>query len=327
MKTLQILPPLKRLIYFRLNVLYLILFIIISEPVSLSARGFEFKPGKEMSIIPFKYIEGLIIISLKIENKDVNLILDTGVPNIVLFDRIGSYGLKPDTQKRISFSGIGSDNIILGKRVSEVSAEGNIIGSGLALLIIPPNDLSKSFKMKINGLIGYDLFSRFLVTIDYTNNQLILTNPKSFTPLGFYQQKDLFLIHTKPYLKFNLTIPGVEEKEYSLLVDTGAGYDLLLNYNPYPEDKKKRNNYLGSGLTGHILGKLYTIKGIYFDNFFFNNFLVSIPYTSFYKNKDLMKNRDGTLGGKFLHKFEKVVIDYSNKKIYFQRGPLMAKTN
>ncbi|CAN5453169.1 hypothetical protein BH23BAC1_BH23BAC1_17470 [soil metagenome] len=307
------------------RILVFILFIL-QIPSTLLARGFEFKPGKEISIINFKYIDGLIILPFKIEKKEVNLVLDTGIPNIILFEKFGSYGLKPETNKEILFSGIGTGNLIKGKRVTEVNAEAeNIIGSGLALLIIPQNNLSKNFKMKINGLIGYDLFSRFLVTIDYVKRQLILTNPKSFKALDFYLQKELILVDTKPYLKFNMNIPGVEEKEYSFFLDTGAGYDLMLLDNPYPEDKKKKYHHLGNGLSGNILGRLHLVDEIYFDDFYFNKFFVSVPFTSTYMDNDLMKGRDGTLGGKFLHKFDKVVIDYSNKKIYFQNGPLLAK--
>ena len=312
---------------YKLQIGLALLLYLLIEPNFLIARGFEFKPGKEMAVIPFKYIDGLIILPLTIEKKEVNLILDTGVQNIVLFDRAGSYGLKTESDNHIYFSGIGTGSLIKGKRASEVKAEAdNIEGSGLALLIIPQNNLSKNFKMQINGLIGYDLFSRFLVTIDYTQKQLILSHPRSFNPIN-YQQKDLSILKTKPYLKFNLSIPGVEDKEYSFFIDTGASFDLMLNYNLYPEDKRRKSYLLGSGLTGNILGKLYSIDEIYFDNFLFNKFLVSIPTTSSYLDQELMINRDGTLGGKFLHKFDKVAIDYSNKKIYFHRGPLLATKN
>jgi hypothetical protein len=159
-----------------LNVFLIIISIsLILEPYTLQGRGFKFKSGREKSIIPFHYLEGLIILPFKMENKRVNLILDTGISNIVLFDRMEKYGLKQDIERDILFSGIGKSHIIKGKLIPEVKIEADgIEGSGLAVVIIPQKFLINKL-MNINGMIGYDLFSKFMVTIDYAKNQIILT--------------------------------------------------------------------------------------------------------------------------------------------------------
>lgn len=303
-----------------------IFFIVISlslvlEPYTLLGRGFKFKSGREKSIIPFNYIEGLIILPFKMENKRVNLILDTGISNIVLFDKMGKYGLKQNMEKDILFSGIGRSHIIKGKLIPEVKMEtDDIEGSGLAVVIIPQKFLDKKL-MNINGMIGYDLFSKFMVTIDYTKKQIILTYPKKVSPADYYE-KELVFIGTKPHVNFYLSIPGIDEKGHLFFIDTGACFDLLLNHNPFSKNSKK--DILGSGLTGNVKGKSYLIKDIYFENFYLYNLIISIPASGTYLDKNLMRTRDGTLGGKFLEKFKKVVIDYSNKKIYFQRDYLFA---
>ncbi len=309
---------------------YSIIFIIIMLilPMATTARGFDFKKGKENTVINFQNINGLVILPFKIGNSEVNLILDTGIRNIILFDRRGSYGLNPDPDKQILFSGIGTGKTIRGKIATEVKMESNDIeGSGLAVVIIPQNDFSKKLNMEVHGLIGYDIFSRFLVTIDYKNNQLILSRTEDKNPIN-YQQMNLILVDSKPYLVSNLSIPGIEDKSYTFFIDTGAGYDLTLNHNPYSGNKKKKKVILGSGLTGDIKGTAHFVRNMYIGNFYFNNFLITIPSSGVYIDKELMADRDGTLGGKFLERFDKVVFDYSNQKIYFQTGTLLAdKTN
>lgn len=296
----------------------LLAIIFLLNPETLSARGLKFKIGKDKSFIPFDYIDGHIILPFIIGNKKVKLILDTGSNGLVLFQRIGSYGLKPEPNKHVLFSGVGTDAIIKGKLYANVNVESkDIEGTGITVVIIPKNDVSIRLKNKVNGLIGYDLFSRFLVTIDYSKSRIILSHPKDFIPLGFYLEKELIILDSRPYLNFNLTIPGVDDIEHFFFIDTGAGFDLMLNSGSHSLKNNKIDYYLGSGLTGDIKGKFYWVHHIQFDDLVLNNFLISVPNSGNYQDKDQMKNRDGTLGGKFLQKFEKVVFDYSNSKIYF----------
>jgi hypothetical protein len=209
--------------------------------------------------------------------------------------------------------------------VSEVKIESRQIeGSGLAVILIPQNDIFKNLKPKVNGLIGYDIFSKFLVSIDYKKNLLILIKPQDFTPLENYQQMDLKLIDTKPYIEPTLNFDGINKETYKFFIDSGAGYDIMLNQPTGFKNKKKKKLILGKGLTGEFQGQFYFAHNFILENFYFNNLNILIPTSGTYTVNDLMDERDGTLGGKFLERFEKVIFDYSNNKIYFKANHLIA---
>lgn len=324
MVSFQILKKIKelRLVWFLFLLIFSFCFFV--SPTTLLARGIKFKPGLNSTTISFHNSNGLIIVPFKIGNVSVNLILDSGVRGILLFDKAGSYGLKSKPGLEIAFSGIGKGTEVKGKLISEVKLDApGIVGTGLAVVLIPDNTLPKNFDTEVNGLIGYDIFSKFLVTIDYKSSKLTLSEPKNFNSGNSFQQMDLILSGTKPYIKSNITSDDFEGV-YTFFIDTGASFDLILNNNPFKEKNKNRKGIIGIGLTGNVKGKHHLMKDFYFSNFYLNNFSIAIPTSGVYLNQELMHDRDGTLGGKFLQRFEVVVFDYSNNKVYFKTNELMA---
>jgi hypothetical protein len=309
----------KQIKFDKLHFLILITFLYVIGPSELFARGISFKPGKSISIIPFKNLNGLIIIVVKIQNQEVNLILDSGVRNIVLFNKAGHYGLKNKSEKHIYFSGIGNEKIVKGELFIEANLEApNIEGTGLAVVVIPSNHNIKALSADVNGLIGYDLFSKFLVAVDYKQNIIMLLDPSHFYPDHAYQKLEMNIVDTKPYLETSLSFLEFEEKNLNFFIDTGASFNLVISQNPFPEDNKNKNKYLAYGLTGLFKVKSHLIKDIYINKIHYSDFLLWVPLSSVYLTRTLISDRDGTLGGIFLQNFEEVVFDYSNEKIYFK---------
>lgn len=73
------------------------------------------------------------------------------------------------------------------------------------------------------GILGSDLFRRYVVSLDYETNRMSLYEPATFDAAGFGESVPITLQKEKPHVRVLLTVPGQPPVERTLLVDTGSG--------------------------------------------------------------------------------------------------------
>ena len=301
----------------------LLVFFITLLPLQSSAdkiSGFYLDEGFNTSSFKFKSAHNLIIMPVVIEGRKLNLIFDTGMTSILVFDKKSIENWKEREKHIIKFSGLGNGGLVKGFRLDGVSVKmPNIIGNGISIVVTPSTGFPEEIDgIKIHGVFGYQLLAKFIVQIDYRKNIITLTDPEHFIPPVNASTIDLNVFNTKPYIKCAVII---DEKEHylNLLVDTGAEAPLILrsksiNY----QNSSSGYGHLGVGLSGNVVGKKVMINDLVLGSHHLSkDFEALVPSQKSFPNENPKLIRDGTIGGETLKQF-RVTFDYFNYKLYLE---------
>ncbi len=297
----------------------LLFFFICSLSSAKDYKGFNFMDDKLETSIKFRLINDLVIIPVKINDEmELNLVLDTGGRSVILFGNNFKKKLKLIKQEAI-LNGYGKNR---GKTAS-ISLDnkvqlGDALGKGISILITNgryffPYD----GETKIHGIIGYQIFSRFVVTIDYKNEKLTLTEPDFYRAPSDYRAMDLTLKDTKPYIKMDYQITEDVKSNGFFHIDTGSSREVLM-FIQEGEDKLSDVNVkrcsVGKGLNGYISGYKGFRSNVLFEDMEADSryFVVKREFSS----REL-RHAEGSIGSAFLKNFT-IVIDYVNEKFYYR---------
>lgn len=288
-------------------------------------RMFTLAGGQKSVHLPFVSVDNLIVVKGRL-NGDIplNLILDTGAPSNLLIDPRISRQLNQDNAKEISFSGTGSgQGPIQGRIMIGLSLEiGEIRGHDIAMVATStkPELFKRVTTLPVHGVLGYPFFHQFVITVDYANHLLTISEPKYFIPAFDAQALHFSLVNSKPVLCNSLTI-GKHIFPGRLLIDTGASHELLLNKSLGAKTKdlclRKTQEKLGSGFGGDIYGTKGMLPHLQLGTQEFRNVHVLLPDKGQYA-KLISLDQDGAIGNGLLKDFV-VTIDYFRKTMYLQK--------
>lgn len=306
--------------------------LLINTCLSSTAKGqkeFGFKmPLKTKKIeIPFERHNNLIVIPVTVnEFLTLKFILDTGVETAILTEKLYADILNVNYLREIVIAGPGAIDSIEALVANNVSFSlpGGIFGENMNLLVLKDDylKLSENIGEDVHGIIGYDIFSRFVVNINYKDQLITLYDPSSFKKPRRSQKLPITIINRKPFLTASVT-QNNQRANLDMMIDTGASHAALIDYSQVTSinlPEKKMETQLGRGIAGEILGYVGRMDSLQIDNFQFENMLVSAPFEGAY-NKTIKRGaRIGTFGGELLHRFN-VTFDYSRSTIYLQKSP------
>ena len=108
-------------------------------------------------------------------------------------------------------------------QISEATLENlNILASSF-------EKLEAGFGRHVDGIIGYDLFRRFVVEIDYAARTMGLYEPKSYQYNGPERRIPLRIKDDLAFVQCRIELDGRDEVEGEFQLDTGEGGALKLN--------------------------------------------------------------------------------------------------
>ncbi len=313
-------------------VVSLILFILMINTCLCSTAngqrefGFRMPDGRKRIDIPFEQHNNLIVIPITINRfLTLKFILDTGVETAILTEKMYADVLDINYLREITIAGPGiidSVQAFVANRAT-FTLPGGIVGYNMNMLVLKEDylKLSENIGEDVHGIIGYDIFSRFVVEIDYDNNLLTLHDPKKFKKFKKDVAVPISIEKGKPFI--TATIKQEDKKaNLDLMIDTGASHAALLDYQnvegiSLPEERIITR--LGRGIAGEIPGYVGRMDSVKIDCFSFNEMLVSAPFEGAYNKVIKRGTRVGTFGGDLLTRF-KVTLDYRNKKVYLKKG-------
>lgn len=293
-----------------------------------SDLGFKLLNNRKSVKIPFKGVSNLIVIPVMVENQiPLQFVLDTGVKTAILTDRIYGDLIGINYVRKYTLRGAGKFQVVEAYVASDVSFYlPDIEGNSLTLIVLEEDylDLSSQLGFKVDGILGYDFFSRFVVKIDYESQELTIYDPKYFKPPKRHKKVKLKIENTKPYIELMMREKeGTKERPLSLMLDTGASHALLLHQDEsnkrYSLPEKTLFSTLGRGLGGDVFGHIGRIESLRLQDFYFEQVLASFPQDSTYGNAEDWSDRGGTIGGNFLNRFT-VTIDYPGEAVYLKKG-------
>lgn len=310
-----------------------ILFSITSfHAQSQQTLGFKMPEGKSRITIPIEVFSNLIVMPVVINGQlPLKFILDTGVRTAILTEKSYSDILGLPYSRQYSIATPGGEHLLTAYIANNVSIyiPPGIMGTGHAMLVLEKDylELRNYLGAEVHGVLGYELFSRFVVLVNYQEKFIELIDPAVFKPKGKFQILDITVEDTKPFLK-TYALLG-KKKEVKLLVDTGASHGLMLDPESDKEivvPEKNISTVIGRALGGEITGKIGRIESLDFGKFVLKNVVTSYPDPNSYMDtlKATSVVRNGSIGGEVLTRFT-VIFHYSKEKMYLKKNAVFKK--
>ena len=311
--------------YFRTLILTILVFLAGTKTAK-SQFGFSLTGGNTEVTIPFEVHNNLIIIPVVLNNAiPLKFILDTGVRTAILTEKTISDLMQISYDRKISIVGGGGGDTVDAYIAHNVTLHlPGVQGKGQPILILAQDylRLKNSMGHNIHGILGYEIFGRFVVKIDYVNRMLTLIEPAAFKPKRKDKAIPLTIEDTKPYISVMLTINDTTSVNSKLMIDSGASHSLLLDAASHEDitiPEKVVDGKLGRGLTGDIEGYLGRVEKIRLEEFEFKNIIASFPDEVSYRSIREGTERNGTVGSGLLSRFY-VTYDYLNSKLYLKKN-------
>jgi hypothetical protein len=303
--------------------LLLIFFLAPSLPAQAVEKHFTLTGNQQSVKLPIRIVNNLVVVSASLNNSTpVNLILDTGTPNIILTHPKINRPLYRQKGKEIYFSGAGNEyKKLKGKVLNGLSLTmPGIEGKDLAMIVTrnPLPMLEYVAGVPIHGILGYPFFQQFIVSIDYANQMLTVSDGRTFQPDAAAEVLKMQWENTNPLIVSNLTVQQ-NTVPSKLMVDTGSSHYLLINHSPTGKNLGIGPRVrLGTGFGGAIYGRRGKVSAMQLADLEIRNVRAAFPDKGQYANADF-QDRNGTIGGGFLHNFV-VTFDYSKEVLYLKRS-------
>jgi len=289
--------------------------------------GFSISDGRQRVDIPIQVVNNLIVVPVILnETLPLKFIVDTGVRTAILTQKAFSDILHLEYSRKYSISGAGGEKVIDAYVTNNVSLRlPGVEGRGHAMLVLEEDylELRNYLGTDVHGILGYELFSRFIVKFDYQKKIMTLMTPGKFRAGRKFSAIPIRIQDTKPYLLAPISIDEGHALNAKLLVDTGASHGLMLE----PESdsrirlpEKTVRGTIGRGLGGPISGQIGRIESIELGGRILRNVLVNFPDSDSYFADSLFLervDRNGTLGGEILSRFH-VIFNFPQEKIFLK---------
>jgi Aspartyl protease/PDZ domain len=284
---------------------------------TVTKMDFSIAGGAHQTTVPFHLINNHIYTDVWLNGKGpYRLLVDTGGVNIVTPTVAKELGLSVQGQMEGRGAGEGTMDTGLTK-VAEVRV-GDAVIKDQVFAVLPFESFADVEGVPENGLIGYEVFRRFIARVDYGKSDLTLIDPAHFDPAKAGVEV--------PFV-FTAHIPTVQAEIDGLTgefqIDTGARSELTLTdpfsvaHNLRAAHPKGVDAVTGWGVGGASRGYVTVLGALKVGGVTF-----TAPVTTLANEKRGAFGEGsfaGNIGGGLLKQYV-VTFDYGHQKMYFAAG-------
>jgi hypothetical protein len=272
---------------------------------------FVFAEGKTSTRIPFELINNHIYLNVIINGQGpFRLLLDTGGANIVTPTVAAELGLEPEGA--VQGRGVGEESEDVSFMKVETMTIGDITLSNQLFMAFPLESFGNIEGVPFLGIVGYEVFKRFVVMVDYERSLITLTVPSAFEYGGNGKVVPFqFSGHTPQVVGSIDGIPGKFD------IDTGARSSLSL-FSPFVKEHDLEAHFVG----GSVRSQVTRAEVLWLGDVEVRNPVTTLslqqsgaftdPYVA------------GNVGAGVLKRFN-VTFDYENQKIIFEPNANFSK--
>jgi len=268
---------------------------------------------------PFLQVTGGVVIiqaQLAPFSDTLQFIFDTGSSGISLDSATAHYlGLRP------TFDGLLIRGIAGTREVPQLRNQSLTIGSlrtdSLNFYINDYSVLTSIYGVRIDGVIGYALLSRYIVNIDYEKQYIEWFAPGlyPYPRKGTLLRPSINKLPAHPFL-----IQELQAKSYPLLIDIGAGLNMLFSERFAKEAgvlDPNRKSWVtsGEGIGGQIELRLTLLKSLRIGPYRFKKIPITIFDDSY--NVTNYPHWAGLIGNDLLRRFN-TVLNYPAAEIHLK---------
>lgn len=210
---------------------------------------------KEMTL-RYRSVKNLIVLPVTINDSiTVNLILDTGCRNLVLFGKKFRHLMNINSDRPIQFSGLGSGKPVIGNlSLGNKIAIQQVLGERIAVVVVPSKNILSAYK-DVDGVIGFELFLKFEIELN-PSEKIIKFRPAqhSNVPEGF-STVPLRIVDLRPVMDSRVKLEEQFPLTCDLMIDTGSNLGLLLKTTELAQfESRAHKKVIGFGFNGQVSG-------------------------------------------------------------------------
>ncbi len=294
-----------------------------STTVGLFTKPPDRDPDMGMStdpaVVPIEVVYGgLIFVKVQINDQPMSFIFDTGAEFTLLnSSRVGKLGL---SAVGTFATGAGGGDVVVSfvphvtTKVGAATVTDQIVGAVLL------DALEGPLQRPLDGILGYDFISRFVVEIDYVGQQMRLYDRAKYQHTGAGKPTPITLEDSTPYFDAAIVLPDKSDLPGHFVLDTGCLCEVQL-FTPFVDQHKLLSVFTDAKQAGYSAGAGGTT----------NQMTTKIPalkVAGWYlkdAKAELARDKHGAtadpetagLIGSLVFKQFLLVLDYKNKQVFF----------
>lgn len=282
-----------------------------------AAKAVSIPSGAPYVELPFELTQHHIYLPVQLADRKSWFVLDTGAEATVV-----------DAEVAKAFGLVGSGSIAaVGNGESTVTAQAiakpSLTVAGMKMPLdtmyaIPLRALWPREGRALQGILGYDVLSHFVVEIDYAASRIRLHDPERFTPPAGAASLPMTYEGNIPAVRTAFALPGGRRVEGRMIVDTGnsGGLDL---YGPFVDAQNIRTAVTGAvqSAGGMGVGGISKQDMARIDAFLLGPFILPKPIVTLSRDaKGAAAHPElaGNIGGRVLRRFT-VFLDYPHDRM------------
>ena len=280
--------------------------------VPVMTGGAQIVDASGVTRIPFRLVRDHIHVQAEVDGQPVQMLVDTGGVNILLPPAIARLKLK--TEGQLTGRGAGEARADVALTRAGSLRLGGVVFEKPLFYVIDFGQLPDVEGEDFDGVIGYELFQRFGVTIDYVKRELVLARPDAFAPPAGAKAVPFTLAERIPIIEGR-----IDGRDVRIAVDTGSGAAIDL-HSPFVRKHDLKRAYgasfeqvSGWGVGGPMRAWPVRLGALDIGGFSLPDVAASL-YTGD-KGAFASPDVDANLGGRVLGRFT-VAFDYAAKRMY-----------
>lgn len=180
--------------------------------------------------------------------------------------------------------------------------------------------LSAAEGRTVDGLLGYDFFSRLVVQIDYAQREVHVLEPTSFHYSGPGDTIPIEIIRGNIFISTHIAMPNGERVRGSFMIDTGwrSALSLTAPFAAAHNPTKVSNTVdavTGMGIGGPTLDTVARIPSLELGRYTIKNLVANFSHAK----AGVLSQTDftGIIGAEILRRF-KVIFDYPHRRMILE---------
>lgn len=277
--------------------------------------------GARETTLPFDLINNHIYVDARVDGKPVRMLVDTGGVNLLTPAAAKRLGL--DARGRMAARGVGEKQVDLGFAKAQRIEVGSVRLDAPIFYVIDLNELEPVEGLRFDGLVGFELFHRFVVRIDYAARRLTLTDPSFFRA-----PEDATAIPFELEERIPLVKGAIDGRPATFSIDTGARSSLSLHA-PFVREHDLAAHYAprfetigGWGVGGPSRGWPVRVGEVRLGDAVVKDLVADLAKTESGAFAD--PKNSANVGSGLLRRFV-VTFDYDRRRMYLQPGADHAK--
>ncbi|MCC8423597.1 aspartyl protease family protein [Mucilaginibacter sp. UR6-11] len=284
----------------------------------------------QVTRVPFEMNGSRMFLKVRVGQSDsLRFMFDTGGGEGVLIDSLTAEqaGVSRTDRKSTEAVGVGGAQSAVSIPHQDIFLSKNLPLKDVELTLMNLGQMNTGSATPIRGIIGYDLFHRYITQIDFDQRQLLLYEDiRKVDTAGYkvipFEFKEGIMV---PRIPVTITLAGGEQLSGKAIFDSGANINLLI-FAPF-------NNYYGlgakTGATAALPGRglnqptrdlRASVKAMDIGGFHFGG---DIPVRiNVDVNAGQNKEYLGLLGFQMIRHFN-VILDYANQVIYLKSNHVL----